>query len=86
MAGRGATVGRPAFFLGLALGIAIAIAGFFCLPLLGLPDWAESFAELACVAIALGTTSGVWKLSVARSGLDTPASDRDGEKMRATER
>jgi hypothetical protein len=77
MVDRSATVGRPAFFLGLFLGIAIAVAGFYCVPLLGLPDWAEGFAELVCVAIALGTTSAVWKVSATRSELDTPTSDRD---------
>lgn len=69
------TVSRGAFFSGIVAGTLVGALGFYGVPVLGLPSWLEVLAEIATVAVALGVTTGVWRLSAragsSRDSLDT---------------
>ena len=70
-----ATVARSAYFGGLLVGGLILALGLFGVSRLDL-GWVEIPLEMAVVAIAMVTTSAIWKRS-AIAELDSPSEPRD---------
>ncbi len=76
--GQPPSVSRVAYYGGLALGIGTAVGGYYAVPAVGFTGGAAAMVELAIVALAMGITFGIWKISATVSD-DEGRSSEEGE-------
>ena len=77
----GPSVGRFAYFGGLAVGISTVVAGYYIVPSMNLGILGSAFVEIGVVILAFGVTKGIWKFSDWTHQLDKSDGSQDGNQV-----